>query len=627
MLRAVTYCRCSTEEESQQDALKQQAVESRESVLRQGWLLVDEYIEAKSGTTTVNRSEYNRLYEELSSDKFDVVVIKSQDRLMRNTKDWYLFIDRLVSNEKKLFMYLEGKFYSADDALITGIKAILAEEYSKELSRKINNAHYHRQQDGRSFILPPRTYGLRKNAGGIIELVQEEAEAARIMFHLCKSMGCISIAHYLEENGIYDRDGRTFSGETIRRIIRNPIRCGTVVQNKIHFDFQTKRTIRLPKDQWVIHKNAVPAVVSEQEWKEANDAMDMRKERYCQKKGCTDQEHLTQKEAVKKDAKEETYVRSRCGQYQLSGKIRCGECSSPYYRRYRKRYGDQKLIVEWKCKRYIQNGRKQKAGDNPNKNSKKVDGHVQGCDNIHLDEEKLLSLLWDVSGQYFHRKETDDTRETDDTVIIDRMMSFLTEVLGQEHLDSQLKKLEKEKERLRQQEKKLLDKLLEEVISDEDYKERRAKIQQKSGKIDQQIRKLNGSNESQPVLEQRLDEIRKYLEDGAVRRAGLAAMIEEIQEIVVYPGKLVIRYKSQILEVPLDQEISYAARKEAQNQRIMGYMNQNPRITAKMIAEKEGISLSAANAGIRRLKRQGKVHFEGKGGHGEWVVFVGNKGL
>ena len=130
MLRAVIYCRCSTEEESQKDALKQQVNEARQSVCRQGWTLVDEYIEAKSGTTTANRNEYNRLYEELKSDKFDVVVIKSQDRLMRNTKDWYLFIDRLISNEKRLFMYLDGTFYSADDALITGIKAILAEAVS-----------------------------------------------------------------------------------------------------------------------------------------------------------------------------------------------------------------------------------------------------------------------------------------------------------------------------------------------------------------------------------------------------------------------------------------------------------------------------------------------------------------
>ena len=103
-LRAVIYNRCSTEEESQKDALKKQVQESKTCVAEQGWQLTDCYVEAKSGTTSKGRTEYNRLYRDL-----------------------------------------ERKFYTPDDALITGIKAILAEEYSRELSKKINHAHQNRQ--------------------------------------------------------------------------------------------------------------------------------------------------------------------------------------------------------------------------------------------------------------------------------------------------------------------------------------------------------------------------------------------------------------------------------------------------------------------------------------------------
>ena len=151
-LRAVIYARCSTEEESQKDALVKQAQEAEEWVRKKGWILVDSYIESRSGTSTKNRAEYNRLYGDLLRDRFDILVIKSQDRLMRNTKDWYLFVDRLCSAGKRLYMYLEQKFFTPDDALITGIKAILAEEYSRELSRKINNAHAHRQKTGRAVM-------------------------------------------------------------------------------------------------------------------------------------------------------------------------------------------------------------------------------------------------------------------------------------------------------------------------------------------------------------------------------------------------------------------------------------------------------------------------------------------
>ena len=48
-LRAVIYNRCSTEEESQKDALIKQVQESKNCIAEQGWALVDAYVEAKSG--------------------------------------------------------------------------------------------------------------------------------------------------------------------------------------------------------------------------------------------------------------------------------------------------------------------------------------------------------------------------------------------------------------------------------------------------------------------------------------------------------------------------------------------------------------------------------------------------
>ena len=90
MTRAVIYCRCSTEEECQKDALIRQAAEARECVRRLNWSLEDEYIESRSGTCTRGREQYQRLFSDLLRDKFEIVVIKSQDRLMRNTKDWYV---------------------------------------------------------------------------------------------------------------------------------------------------------------------------------------------------------------------------------------------------------------------------------------------------------------------------------------------------------------------------------------------------------------------------------------------------------------------------------------------------------------------------------------------------------
>ena len=55
MKRALIYCRTSTTEESQVNALENQVEEAKSCVKAQGWLLVDTYVESRSGTTTQGR--------------------------------------------------------------------------------------------------------------------------------------------------------------------------------------------------------------------------------------------------------------------------------------------------------------------------------------------------------------------------------------------------------------------------------------------------------------------------------------------------------------------------------------------------------------------------------------------
>ena len=92
-MRAAIYCRVSTNEQVQLDALKIQIKEARLAVEQNGWTLAAEYVESESGTTAEGRREYLRMLSDMSEKKFDVLVIKSEDRLNRNVKDWYLLID------------------------------------------------------------------------------------------------------------------------------------------------------------------------------------------------------------------------------------------------------------------------------------------------------------------------------------------------------------------------------------------------------------------------------------------------------------------------------------------------------------------------------------------------------
>lgn len=516
-MRAVIYCRCSTEEECQRDALLRQAAEARECVRRLNWSLEDEYIESRSGTSTRGREQYQRLFADLLRDRFEIVVIKSQDRLMRNTRDWYIFIDRLVTSGKQLYLYLENRFYNTDDALITGIKAILAEEYSRELSRKINNAHRNRQKTGSALMLTSNTYGFWKMPDKSLVLVEEEAAVKRKMYELCAAgLGSRRISRILLEEGIRKRNGNPFSDSDIRRMIRNPINKGTVVMNRKHYDFDTRKTVKNPEEQFFIYEKCIPAIVPEELWEAANREIDRRRN-------------------IPEERENVEYGRNK-GKYTLSGKLVCGLCGAPFYRTTRRRKKD--LVHEWKCRTYLEQGRKK-------------EGRTGGCENIHLKEPVLFSVLenMDLEEHVFFAKANSSLRlsaesgsSLSEPVLIEVFVQILKDYL-EEQEKSARKNLEQTEKKINHQQRLLLDKYLEGIIEEPAFREKQYELQRK---LEKSIRKPMGYAEKhgQNLVQNngvpdRPGQIRQFLEqDHSISKACTLCLLEEIEKIWVYPDRL-----------------------------------------------------------------------------------------
>lgn len=606
--RAVIYARCSTEEESQRDALKKQVEEGRQCVQENGWLLKDVYVESRSGTTTKGRSEYNRLYNDLEGDKFDIIVIKSQDRLMRNTKDWYLFVDRLLTGQKKLYIYIERKFYTADDALITGIKAILAEEYSRELSKKINNAHKNRQRRGGPVVLTSNTYGYRKLPDKSVVVVEDEAKVKRRMYELCAAgFGSRSISAILKNEGIVSRNGRPFTDSAILRMIHNPLNKGTAVMNRLHYDFESKRTVKVPREEQFIHENMVPPIVSEELWEAANEEIAKR---------------------TKARAKGEKKSGRNAGKSQLSGKLACGLCGSPYYRKTRRSYKGSDIIYEWKCKRYLETGRDEDcAYRSQRKRVKSL--KTDGCGNVHLEEKKLYELLYKVCSQRY---------KTDKAKIINSMKDMLEVVLKEKDNQHELDKETRKKEKLLKQMDVLVLKLLDGIIPNDVYQRMQKGLQEQLSNVQERIRELECQREKESVRKERLSCIEEELKAGkAVKRAEVMQMLEETEKILIYPESMEIVFKpDEVMEkecgdisfpecessikIEYGNLFNYKGRKREEREAVVHMMRKNPRITAGMIARELQIGLSGANYRIRALKREGRIRFNGSGGKGEWEI-------
>lgn len=610
MLRAVTYSRCSTEEESQLDALKKQVEEAKKCVQEKGWCLVDTYVESRSGTSTKGRTEYNRLYEDMCRDKFDIIVIKSQDRLMRNTKDWYLFVDRLTTEGKKLYIYIEGKFYTTDDALITGIKAILAEEYSRELSKKINNAHRNRQKNNGNVIITNNAYGFRKRKDKSVVLDEEEAKVKRHMYELCAAgFGSRTISTILKNEGVLNRNGNPFDTSSILRIIHNPINMGSVVMNRRHYDFDTKQTYRVPEEEQFVYKGKVPATVSEELWHEANNQI-----------------------AARVSLKKRKHGEERVGRYHgknvLSGKLFCGFCGCPYYRRNRRRYKDGTIIRFWACKRYFEEGRNEGNMDRPQIRKANLE-QIDGCDNIHLGEEKFYSVLERVLKDYYN---------LDKESIISEMLVLLKTILQEKDMESEVEKERKSKQKIEKLMLELVDKLLNHVISDKIYQAKHKELEERLQQCNERLERLEVKSNQGNILRNRITQIEQRMrESNLIEQATVEGMLDEIDKILIFPTYMEIYFNlskllgmqepftleargDHMLRVDYGNEFQYLKKKQDERAVIIEMMRKTPGITAKKIAEQLGLSLSGANYRIKVLKREGKIKYEGKGGHGIWLV-------
>ncbi len=515
-LRAVYYCRVSTDDENQLTSIVNQKEESTKVIEENHWQLIDGYVdEGRSGTTTKRRDEYNRLFKDMESDKFDIIVIKTQDRLMRNTKEWYFFIDKLVQNNKKLYFYLERKFYSPDDALITGIKAILAEDYSRSLSKNINNAHRKRQEKGSSVIITSKTWGY-DNVNKQIVVNDKEAEMVRFIYEMAEqNYGSRTIAKMLQDHGYYNHDGNKIAEQTVRRIIRSPLYKGTAVMNVLHKDFETKRTERNNKDKWIYHDHIVPAIVSEELWDKANKLMDARSKTF-----------------ITEDFKMKT-IGSKKNSNPLTSKIECGLCGSTYWRS--TAVSEKKNKIYWNCSEYVQRGRRTKNNRSPKgKMEPKYEVSNAGCDNIHLKEEDLDDLIYQLAQKIYMKSKED---------IYSVASAILKQVINDtSEIEQQEKSVKCELEKQRTSREILLDRYLDGKIEDDIYRIKDAKIKERMTELEDACGELAAKKSSISEKQDRLKELENEIKMIADYDMSVVNIKNHIEQIMVYPEYMIFRF-------------------------------------------------------------------------------------
>lgn len=481
MKRVVCYCRVSTEEEKQLNALQKQIEELELFVNNKiDWQLIDTYVdEGKSGTTTKGRPSYQKLYADLLTDKFDIVLIKDQSRLMRNVLDWYQFLDRLMKSNKQLYLYLDNCYYTPNDKFITGIKAMMAEEYSRDLSKRISSAALRSQKNG-------TVYGNScmlgyKQVGGKFVIIPEEAEIVKQIFEwYANGDGFRKILIRLKEMNVTSTTGTNFSATTLKRMLKNEKYKGLLISHKTSHNFETKKTNKNNQEDYIVIPNGVPAIVSEELWNKCDELRKSRQKKY--------QKTKQGKENI---SNQEFYNRYQ-GQYLLSGKLICGMCGKTMW--HDNAYGQSQYVgnkgidvAKWTCRSYRMYG---------------TDTKIGGCKSVRIYNKEIIECLKKVIFEIT----SDQSKES-----ISQTIVILKSVLQENDNTKEIDNIKKQINQLKIKSNKLLDILLDGTIDKVTYNNKKDELDSKIQSLNTKLSDLINQGNEQSNKETRLRQIENFL--------------------------------------------------------------------------------------------------------------------
>ena len=334
----------------------------------------------------------------------------------------------------------------------------------------------------------------------------------------------------------------------------------------------------MPKDEWIFIEGLIPPIVDVDLWQSANDA-------------------IAERAGVGK-AGDCGHKKSNPRWHVLSGKLVCGNCRKAYYRTVRRGCSDRdKSMHEWKCSSYLQGGRK-----------------IDGCDNVHLEEKILFEILENVNAVYFQNKQIDKRS------IIHKTIYGLEKVLSENKHEGKVFYVKRALNELRSKKQILLEKLLDGVISDEDYQLQNKKIEEGIHEAEKELCECCSQDFDQKNSKYRLKEIQDKLEKGGYERAITAQMLDSVQKIVVHEWQLEIIFKTSTLFVDIPFSPNTEKGRYLDRLRIMELLQAEPCITAKKIAAVMDRSPYMVWNRMQELKKDGYISYYGAGGKGIWKI-------
>ena len=495
-LRVTYYARVSSESDEQLNSLGNQIKYYEDLIRRSGaWTFVPGYIdEGISGISTKHRENFNHMIDDAARGKFDLVITKEISRFARNTLDSIRYTRELLANGVGVFFQNDNiNTLDEDSELRLSIMSSIAQDELRKLSSRVKFGH---QQAIKSNVVlgNSRIFGYKKDNKRLV-IDDEEAPMVRELFELYATdrYSMKQLEQLFWDKGYRNLNGKKIAHSTMSNMIANPKYKGYYVGNKVKVvDMFTKKQKFLPPEEWVMFKDEtgeiVPAIVSEELWEQANTVLRRRSEDVKNRRGICNHANL------------------------LTGKLYCGHCGEPYYRRESKDK-EGNVNSRWVCSGKITNGR-------------------DSCPSFAIYESEIKPLLFEVFR---------DTHDSSEEMLreYERMYAAMTSDCN---LEGQIADTEGKIELALKKKSKLLELTALGQITNEDFAEMTSACNAEIRSAERELAELRSQRDDSEEFRRHMEKIRATLR-AAERSANAGAITKEFVDTFV----------DKIIATPVDE--------------------------------------------------------------------------
>lgn len=235
-MNCVIYARVSTEQQADRElSIPAQLQAAREYATRQGWSVLEEFIEPGVSARTAQRPVLQGMLKRCrEKPKVDVVVVHKIDRLARSVYDHALIRYQLTQHQIKLASVVENVDDSISGQLVEHIMAAIAEFYSGNLGQEVKKGMRMLVEKGGWPHLPPRGYKVVRDDNGRGH-VEPDDDAPLIQHAFERYASGLVPLHDLRlelaEKGFTTSRGQVIPLASVHRLLQNPFYAGRVRWN------------------------------------------------------------------------------------------------------------------------------------------------------------------------------------------------------------------------------------------------------------------------------------------------------------------------------------------------------------------------------------------------------------